>query len=47
LFTVNVAVLSVLVIVHVPVLRVAEHVPLEEYPDGTGDSVAVQVGSPV
>jgi hypothetical protein len=30
-----------------PALSAAEHVPVEVYPVGTGDSVAVQAGLPV
>jgi hypothetical protein len=41
------AVFSVFVIVHEPALSDAEHVPDDEYPPGIGDSVPVQVGSPV
>ena len=47
LFTVNVALRRVFTIVHWPALRSAEHVPLELYPVGIGDSVAVHVGSGV
>ena len=46
LLTTNVSVLRVLTIVHEPTLRRAEQVPVEVYPPGIGDSVAVQVGSP-
>ena len=38
---------SVFVIVQEPAERAATHVPVEEYPAGIGDSVAVQSGSPV
>jgi hypothetical protein len=48
LLTVSVAVLSVLVIVHEPCdTSAALQLPLELYPVGTGDSVAVHVGSPL
>jgi hypothetical protein len=47
LLTVNVAWLRVLTMVHEAAERSAVQVPLEEYPFGTGDSVAVQFGSPV
>lgn len=47
LLTVSVAWLSVFVIVQEPVVRLAAHVPVDEYPAGTGDSVAVQFGLPV
>jgi microcompartment protein CcmK/EutM len=46
LFTVNVAVLRVFVIMHDPADSAAAHVPLDVYPAGTGDSVAVHSGSP-
>jgi hypothetical protein len=45
-WTVKVAVLSVFTMVQEPALRFAAHVPLDVYPVGTGDSVAVQSGSP-
>ena len=47
LFTVNVALRIVLTIVQVPAVNEAEHVPVDVYPSGIGDSVAVQVGLPV
>lgn len=47
LFTVSVALFSVLVIVQEPADSSAEQVPVEVYPVGTGDSVAVQVGLPL
>jgi hypothetical protein len=43
---VNVPDLSVLVIVHEPAVSAAEHDPVDSYPDGIGDSVAVHVGLP-
>jgi hypothetical protein len=46
LLTWKVSVFSVFVIVQTPALNVAMHVPEEPYPDGIGDSVAVQFGSP-
>jgi hypothetical protein len=46
LFTVSVVLRSVLTTVQVPVERLALHVPLELYPAGIGDSVAVQFGLP-
>jgi hypothetical protein len=46
LFTVNVALFCVFVIVQEPVVKDALHVPVEVYPLGTGDSVAVHVGLP-
>jgi hypothetical protein len=42
-----VALFSVLTIVQEPTLRVALQVPLELYPVGIGDSVAVHVGLPL
>ena len=47
LATVNVLLLSVLMIVHEPELSAAEHVPVEEYPPGMEDSVPAQLGLPV
>jgi hypothetical protein len=47
LLTVKVATSRLFTIVHEPALSGAEHVPLDEYPGGTGASVAVHVGSPV
>jgi hypothetical protein len=47
LYTVSVALFSVLVIVHEPVSSAAEQVPVDVYPVGTGDSVAVQLGLPL
>jgi hypothetical protein len=47
LLTWNVSVLRLLTIVQAPTLKSAAQVPLEVYPPGTGDSVAVQSGSPV
>jgi len=46
LLTVKLALFSVLTIVQDPAARAAEHVPLDEYPVGIGDSVAVQDGLP-
>jgi hypothetical protein len=45
--TSKVAELSVLTMVQEPAVSAAEQVPLEVYPVGTGDSVAVHVGLPV
>jgi hypothetical protein len=47
LFTVKVAVFSVLTIVQDPAESAAAQVPVDVYPVGIGDSVAVQVGSPL
>jgi hypothetical protein len=44
--TTNPPLFSTLTIVHVPVDSAAEHVPVDVYPSGIGDSVAVHVGSP-
>jgi hypothetical protein len=46
LFTTTWAVRRVFTIVQEPVSRAAEQVPVEAYPAGIGDSVAVHVGLP-
>jgi hypothetical protein len=46
LFTSKVAALRLFTMVQEPAERRAWHVPVEVYPAGTGDSVAVQSGSP-
>jgi hypothetical protein len=46
LLTWKVSEVIVLTIVQLPALRAALQVPLDVYPAGTGDSVAVQFGSP-
>jgi hypothetical protein len=45
--TLSVALVCVLVIVQDPVESVAEQVPVDVYPAGIGDSVAVHVGLPL
>jgi hypothetical protein len=47
LLTTTWAVRRVFTIVQVPAESSAEHVPVDEYPIGIGDSVAVHVGSPL